>query len=129
MDGNRYCHRVDSVIYPCGLGDQNSANVCPCACRKRRPTKGYELSYNTGLLHAWPSCMQWGLWVTVGHWVVPVQVIYCSKGGWVLFLKKQRHPREEIPSYSHSHKPDLPVTHFSPFSTSLSLLFFFSIPG
>ena len=21
--------------YPCGLGDQNSANVCPCACRKR----------------------------------------------------------------------------------------------
>ena len=35
-----------------------SANVCPCACRKRRLTKGYKLSYTTGLLHAWPSCMQ-----------------------------------------------------------------------
>ena len=43
---------------PCGLGDQNSANVCPCACRKRRLTMGYILSYTTGLLHAWPSCMQ-----------------------------------------------------------------------
>ena len=28
-------------IYPCGLGDKNSANVCPCACHKRRLTKGY----------------------------------------------------------------------------------------
>ena len=43
---------------PCGLGVQNSANVCPCACRKRRLTKGYKLSYTTGLLHAWHSCMQ-----------------------------------------------------------------------
>ena len=58
---------------PCGLGDQNSANVCPCACHKRLKTKGYKLSYSIppGLLHAWPSCMQWGIWVwTVGHWVV-----------------------------------------------------------
>ena len=37
---------------PSGLGDQNSANGCPCACRKRRLTKGYKLSYTTGLLHA-----------------------------------------------------------------------------
>ena len=66
--------------------DQNSANVCPCACRKRRLIMGYKLSYTTGLLYARSSCMQWGVWVwTVGHWVVLVQVIYCSKGGWVLF--------------------------------------------
>ena len=101
------------------------ANVFPCACRKSRLTKGYKLSYATGLLHAWPSCMQWGVWVwTVGHWVVLVQVIYCSKGGWV-FLKNPRHPWEEILSCSHSRKPDLPVTQFSPFSTWLSVLFFF----
>ena len=29
-------------------------------------------------------------------------------------------------SYSHSRKPDLPVTHRSPLSTWLSVLFFFS---
>ena len=28
-------------------------------------------------------------------------------------------------SYSHSHKPDLPITHSSPLSTWLSVLFFF----
>ena len=40
------------------------------------------------------------------------------------------HPLEEILSYSHSRKPDLPVTHFSPFSTWLSvLLFFFLSPA
>ena len=42
----------------CGLGDQNSANVCPCACRKRRPTTGYKLFYTTGLLYSWFFCMQ-----------------------------------------------------------------------
>ena len=31
-------------------------------------------------------------------------------------------------SYSHSRKPDLPVTHFSPLSTWLSVLFFFFPP-
>ena len=53
-------YHVCSFCYlmPCGLGDQNSANVCPCACRKRRLIKGYKLSYTTGLLYAWPSCMQ-----------------------------------------------------------------------
>ena len=78
---------------PCGLGDQNSANVCPCACRKRPLIMGYKLSYPTGLLYARSSCMRWCVWVwTVGYWVVLVQVIYCSKSGWVLFLKNQRHP-------------------------------------
>ena len=111
-------------------GDQNSANVSPCAWRNRRLTQGYKLSYTTGLLHAWPSCMQWGVWVrTVGHWVVLVQVIYCSKGGWVLFLKNHRHPWEEILSYSHSREPDLPVSHFSPFSMWLSVLSYFSSPA
>ena len=43
---------------PCGLVDQNSANVCSCACRKRRLIMGYKLSYTTGLLYAWCSCMQ-----------------------------------------------------------------------
>ena len=114
---------------PCGLGDQNSANVCHLHVEMRRLTKRYKLSYTTGLLHAWPFCMQWGVWVgTVGHWVVLVQVIYCSKGGWVLFSKNQRHTWGEILSYSHSRKPDLPVTHFSPFSMWLSVLFFFPSP-
>ena len=31
-------------------------------------------------------------------------------------------------SYSHSLKPDLPVTHSSPFSTWFSVLFFFLVP-
>ena len=116
---------------PVAWGDQNSANVCPCTFRKRRLIIGYKLSYTTGLLYAWSSCMQWGVWVwTVGHWVVLVQVIYWSKGGWVIFFtKNQRHPWEQIMSYSHSRKPDLPVTHSSPLSTWLSVLFFFSSPA
>ena len=33
------------------------------------------------------SCIHWGVWVwTVRHWVVLVQVIYCSKGEWVIFV-------------------------------------------
>ena len=31
-------------------------------------------------------------------------------------------------SYSHSRKPDLPVTHSYPLSTWLSMLFFFFLP-
>ena len=103
---------------------KTSANVCPCACRKVRLIMGYKMSHTTGLLYAWSSCMQWGVWVqAVRHWVILVQVIY--KGGWVIFLKNQGHPWEEILSYSHSRKPDLPVTHSSPFSSWLSVLFFF----
>ena len=111
-------------------GDQNSANICPCECRKRRLVIGYKLSCTTGLLYAWSSCMQWGVWVwTVGHWVVLVQVIYCSEGGWVLFFNKnQRHPWEEKKSYSHSRKPDLPVAHSSPLSTWPSIPSFFPSP-
>ena len=77
-----------------------------------------------------PACMQWGVCVwTVGYWVVLVQVIHCSKSGWVLFFNKnQRHPWEEIMSYSHSRKPDLPVTRSSPLRTWLSILLFFSPP-
>ena len=214
------CLVDSSFTSPCGLGDQNSHSVCPCTCRKRRLTKGYKLSYTIDLSHAWPSCMQWGVWVrdswalgcpgcinqtrrpqshvakcdwgTCGQitpkvssdvkleaeprwlckgsqgqvrlgqvklvWLHPcaplctfgnahlshtwhhgfavyefgqcilVQVIHCSKGGWV-FLKNQRHPWEEILSYSHSRKTDLPVRHFSPFSTWLSVLFFFFSPS
>ena len=117
---------IDNDYTPVAWGVQNLANVCLCACRKRRLTMGYKLSYTTGLLYAWSSCLQWGIWVwTFGHWVALVQVIYCSKGGWVLFLKKQRLHWEEIMSYSHSRKPDLPVTHSSPLSTWLIILFFF----
>ena len=112
-------------------GDQNSANVCPCACRKRRLFMGYELSYTTGLLYAWSSCMQWGVWVwTVAHWVVLVQVIILFQRRMSCFLKRTNSiPWEEIMSYSHSRKPDLPVTHHSPLSTWLSVLFFFSSPA
>ena len=42
----------------CGLGDQNSANVCSCASRKRRQIMRYKLSYTTALLYARSSCMQ-----------------------------------------------------------------------
>ena len=90
---------------------------------------GYKLSYTTGLLHAWSSCMLWPVWVwTVGHWVVLVQVIYCFKGGWVLFLKNQLHPWGENLSYSRSRKPDLSATHSSPFSIWLSVIYFFPQP-
>ena len=107
-------------------GDHNSANVCPCVCRKRWLIIGYKLSYTTSILYAWSSCMQWGVWVwTVGHWVVLVKVIYCSKGRGVLFLKNQWHHWEQIMSYSHSCKPDLPITLSSPLSMWLSVLFFF----
>ena len=96
---------------PCG--ERISAKVCSCACRKRRPIMGYKLSYTTGLLYARSSCMQWVVRVwTVGHWVVLVQVIYCSKCGWDLFSKDQRHPEEEIMSYSHSRKLDLAYSSF-----------------
>ena len=51
---------------------------------------GYKLSYTNGLLYALSFCMLWDGWVwTVGHWVVLVKVIYCSKGRWVLFIKQQ----------------------------------------
>ena len=80
---------VHSIVFRVAWGDQNSANVCPCASRKRRLIMWYKLSYTTCLLYAWSSCMQCGVWVwSVWHWVVLVQVIYCSKGGWVLFLKE-----------------------------------------
>ena len=116
-------------LFPLWLGGLDSANVCPCACRKRRLIMGYKLSYTTSLLHAWSSCMQWILWVwTVWHWVILVKVIYCSKGGWVLFLKDPTASWIEILSYSHSSKPDLPVTYSSLFSTWLSVLLFFPLP-
>ena len=87
----RHAHEGTDCAFlpPVAWGNQNSANFCPCACRNRRLIMGYKLSYTTGLLYAWSSCMQWSEWVlTVGHWVVLVQVIYCFKGGWVLFLKE-----------------------------------------
>ena len=69
--------------------------LCVCLLRDANHmlTMGYKLSHTTGLLHASPSCMQWGAWVwTIEHLVVLVQVIYCSKGGWVIFLKNQYIP-------------------------------------
>ena len=55
---NHWFYSIILFPPPCGLGVQNSVNVCPCACCKRRLTKGYKLSHTTGLLHAWHSCMQ-----------------------------------------------------------------------
>ena len=101
-----WCFRVSTLC----LGGLELTLRLTCACRKRWLIMGYKLSYTTGLLYAWSSCMQRGEWVwAVRHWVVLVQVKYCSKGGWVLYLKNQRLPRKEILSYSHSHKPNLPV--------------------
>ena len=80
-----YCHGICALWF----GDYNSANVCSCACRKSRLIKGYELSYATGSLNAGPSCIQWGVWVwIVGHWVVPIQVIYCQKTDELFFFKR-----------------------------------------
>ena len=130
-----FCNTYQRVLFtgrisPCGLGDQSLAKVFPCACRKRRLIKSYRLSYTTGLLYAWPSCKQWGMRVwTVGHWVVLVQGIYCSTGGWVVFSINQWHPWGEILSYSHSRKPGLPITHSSPFSMWLSILFIVASPA
>ena len=123
------------TFFPLWFWDKNSANVCPCVtlttltCRKSRLIKGYELSYATGSLNGLSSCIPWGVGVwTVGHWAVRVQVIYCSIGGCVLFLKKnQRHPWEEFLSCSNSRKPDLPVTQPLPSSTWLSVLSLFSL--
>ena len=42
----------------------------------------------------------------------------------LLFSKNQRHYWEEVLSYSHSRKPNLPVTHSSPFSKWLIILLF-----
>ena len=69
------------------LVDYNLAGFCPCSCRKRQLIKEYKLSYTTtGLLCAWPACMQWCIWGwTVWHWAVLVQVINCFKGRWVIF--------------------------------------------
>ena len=68
----------------------------PCACRKRRLIMGYKLSYTTGLLHAWSPCII--VACSFGSWALGPR----SKGGWVLFIKNQWHPWEEIPSYRHS---------------------------
>ena len=119
---------AEFLIFPAAWGIRIQPTFSR-ACRKRRLIMGYKLSYTTGLLYAWSSCMQWGVWVwTIGHWVVLVQVIHCSKGGWVLFLNSQWYPWEEIMSYSHRRKSDIPVTHSSPLSTWLSILFFFFFP-
>ena len=40
------------LILPLWLWDHNSANVCPCACRKGPLIVGYKLSYTTGYLYA-----------------------------------------------------------------------------
>ena len=40
--------RIINIIPSVAWGVQNSANVCPCACRKRRLIMGYKLSYTTG---------------------------------------------------------------------------------
>ena len=55
--------------------------------------------------------------------MVLVQVIYCSKGGGVIFLKEPAASLRgdpELQAYIHSRKPDLPVSHSSPFSSWLS---------
>ena len=51
-------YQLQLLLTPVAWGDHNSANVCSCACRKRRLIMGYKLSYTTGLLYAWSSCMQ-----------------------------------------------------------------------
>ena len=51
-------------------------------------------------------------------------------GPLLLFLFSGKYPHTGRQWYvtSHSRKPDLPVTHFSPFSTWLSVLLFFFSP-
>ena len=40
-----------------GLGGLEFSQRLPCACHKRRLIMGYKLSYTTGSLYAWSSCM------------------------------------------------------------------------
>ena len=63
MNKNLYMKMVNAATNtnnsPCGLGDQNAANVCPRVCRKRQRIMGYKSSYTTtGLLYAWSSRLQ-----------------------------------------------------------------------
>ena len=84
-------HNICTIlqIFPPVVWGLEFSQHFPCACRKSRLIKGYELSYATGSLNAGFSCIRWGVGVwTVGHWVVPVQVIYCSIDGWILFFKR-----------------------------------------
>ena len=46
VDPIKSCTEVD-LSTPVAWGDQNSANVCPCTCRKRKLILGYKLSYTT----------------------------------------------------------------------------------
>ena len=117
------------TLLRCGFSDQNSANVCPCARRKRRHIKGYKLPYFhvliacTAFLHAVRR-------MNLDRWALG-----CPDSGNILFQRRMSSIfwtngiPEEILSYSHSRQPDLPVTRFSPFSTWLSVLFFFSSPA
>ena len=113
----------------CGLEDQNSANICHCVCHKRWLIIRYKLFYTTGLLYAgllyaWSSFMQWGLWVwTVGHLVVLVQVIFYFKDRLVLlYLRTNGIPerRSWVTATVLS-----PIAHSSPFSMWLNILLFF----
>ena len=79
-------------------------------------------------MHGLFACSEAYKFGQFGRWVVLVQVIYCSKNGWVLFLEFRRHPEEEIPSYSHRRKLDLPRTHISPFSKWCSIFFLTPLP-
>ena len=56
----------------------------------------------------------------------------CPGSGNILFQRRNSSifrtngiPKRIIPSYSHSHKTDLSITHFSLFSTFLSVVLFF----
>ena len=115
---------------PLRLGDQTSAYVCPCTCRKRRLIMLYILSYTTGLLYAWSSCMQWGVWVwTVGRLVNYPG--YGNIGGWDLFIKGQTASLRGDPELQaqSSARASLKLTPCTPYGTSITYSSFLPPPG
>ena len=104
---------------------QNAANVCLCACRKRRLIKGYKLSYTTGFI----VCL--AFLHAVRRMSLDSWALGCPGSGNILFQRRMSSffsRTNGIPErrsrVTACRKPDLPVTHSSPFSTWLSAIFF-----
>ena len=120
-------HPIHKISFDlCGFGDQNSANICPCACRKRRLIRGENCPIQPPFcMPGFLACTQMYEFGQLGTWLSWLRKYTSPTAD---LLKIQRHPREEILSYCRSRKPNLPVANSSPFSKWLTILFFFSSP-
>ena len=125
-----YCLSVASVAWEIRIQPMCVCDT-PWCVSQRRLIMGYKLSYMYHRLTAFMVFLHAVRRMSLDSWALG-----CPGSGNILFqrrmsslfLKKQWHPLGEIQSYSHSRKPDLLVTHSSPFSTTLSILLFFFRP-